>query len=1284
MERVGISRNSLDLQSANRSKRKSNTNNFSSVNPVSCQQPALWRAWLRMVASVAVFGSFASTAAAQGTSLGNFVMEPAFVAGQAHISGKNCALSRERSKTWVQAITCKNPGQSPVEFKSDAWTPSTYIANRVSDAIRQQKLPFTPPQIANRETHIVRTIAGVLDTNTLGAVCSILGYSEYVSSSDVEPNDGRCNFTTPADDYLWRFNGQYKIVTPTPSTQCTDGIDNDGDGLVDALVELPSVNGITFTFGGNSTSAEVMRAAVAANIRDKKLNMVAPSAPIVRSDTGWDTIANPGLDYRFQIDGLNAVCRAFGYAYHTASTCRDDERSGRYPYGKCNFHTPGDNQLSRFNGNGFYPEGAEPKFGKTWLTGITCQNLLSACNDGVDNDNDGKTDLADDGCASPNDNDERPHDPTCTSPTYPTEFAQCSDKIDNDADGLTDRDDPGCWKDPSNPNTYDPNLDNEAVATTQCQDTKDNDGDTLIDAKDPGCFKDPKNPATYDRTRNNEALVGPGECMDGKDNDNDGVADAQDPGCWKDPNNPNSYDQYGGPESSATTQCQDTKDNDGDALIDAKDPGCFTNPRDPATYDRTRNSEALAGPGECMDGKDNDNDGVADAQDPGCWKDPNNPNSYNPYGGPESSATTQCQDTKDNDGDALIDAKDPGCFANPRDPATYDRTRNSEALAGPGECMDGKDNDNDGVADAQDPGCWKDPNNPNSYDQYGGPESSATTQCQDAKDNDGDVVVDKEDPGCWTDPKNPATYDRTRNREENATTQCQDTLDNDGDGVIDSKDPGCWKDTSNAATYDRTLNNEANATTQCQDTKDNDGDSLIDDKDPGCWTTPSDPKTYDKTRNDESANGKSQCADGIDNDKDGVADKDDPGCWKDPKDPSTFDPQRNDESAATTQCQDGIDNDDDNAIDMQDPGCESPIDNDESGEQSLFTVGVECVVDNKDNTKTAYFSYNNTTGTDLSFTTNADLNTLNEFVVGSGSKNAPPTIFKPGQNKGSVVATFSSDSLTWVTRAPKSALSQATANGTTPRCAPVAPVAECRGYVGGVMTVRLGYTNPNAFEQVYAVGPNNLFTPGAANRGQPSRFFAGNNKSVFELALASENETLTWSINGSSVTITPQLPACSGECTDTPTGAIKGDLDQIASDLSDVMNRAAQILASAKASLTREQIQRNKRDAERAKRKAAEYEQLAKALTIQFPAVVKTCPSAPPLCVSVDRGPTLDALRSLYANQRNSVMRTIARAYWRNINKTKRNDKNVAQAKELEQLGLVKITELPRIVVECK
>jgi hypothetical protein len=688
--------------------------------------------------------------------------------------------------------------------------------------------------------------------------------------------------------------------------------------------------------------------------------------------------------------------------------------------------------------------------------------------------------------------------------------------------------------------------------------------------------------------------------MDGKDNDNDGVADKNDPGCWTNPLDPNTYNPYGGPESSATTQCQDGKDNDGDTLVDAKDPGCFSNPKDPATYDRTRNNEALSGPGECMDGKDNDNDGVADKNDPGCWTNPLDPNTYNPYGGPESSATTQCQDGKDNDNDTLVDAKDPGCFSNPKDPATYDRTRNNEALVGPGECQDGKDNDNDGVADKNDPGCWTNPLDPNTYNPYGGPESSATTQCQDGKDNDNDTLVDAKDPGCFSNPLDPATYDRTRN--------------------------------------------------------------------------------------DESVAGASECKDGKDNDNDGLIDAKDPGCWKDPNDPNSYNPLGGPESSATTQCQDTKDNDADGLIDLKDPGCADAQDNDEADEKALLTVGVECITVNNDGKKTAYFSYNNTTGAEVTVTTNASQGTLNEFAT-TGVTTPPPTLFKAGLSKGSVVVPFTGDSLTWLVRAPKSSASRATASAATPVCAPVVPKAECRGYQNGVLTAQVGYVNGNSFEQQIPIGPSNGFTPGSVDRGQPNRFFAGTNKSVFQVALASTTDSLTWVVNGSSVKIDNTLPVCDGECVDTPTGNVTAQLDAIAQQLSDVMTRAANILASAKATNGKNvsaATKRNRTDAERAKKKADDYSALAKTLTIQFPQVIKTCPQAPAYCETVDRQYAIESLKGLYANQRNSTQRTIARSYFRNTGKTSRTDSLVKQAKDLEKQGLAALAQLPRFETQCK
>jgi hypothetical protein len=497
----------------------------------------------------------------------------------------------------------------------------------------------------------------------------------------------------------------------------------------------------------------------------------------------------------------------------------------------------------------------------------------------------------------------------------------------------------------------------------------------------------------------------------------------------------------------------------------------------------------------------------------------------------------------------------------------------------------------------------------------------------------------------------------------NPKSQCQNGLDDDADGVIDLQDPGC----SNAQD-----NNEADGTTQCQDAQDNDGDGATD--------FPNDFSCSSRTDNDET-NPKSQCQNGSDDDSDGLIDLADPGCSG---------AQDNNEADGTSQCQDTRDNDGDGLIDLVDPGCSSPQDNNEADEASTFTVGVECVTKNADNTTTAYFTYNNTASSEVSFTTSSNRSTVNEFVQSlatpAGQAPVPPSRFKTGLNKGTVVVTYSGSTLAWSVRAPGSAASLAIASSTTPVCAALSPQAECRGYSQGVLKARLGYRNDNSFALQTGVGANNFFSPGAQDRGQPTQFFAGLNKSVFEVTLASASEAVSWNLNGQKLTIDSSLPVCDGSCVDTPTGAITGQLDDVAKQLSKLMDRAAGILASAKATTSDPEVKarRNRQDADRAKQKSALYEQRSKEITIGIPAVVKTCPEAPAFCQTVDRQSSIEELKGLYANQVNSIKRVIARAYFRNTGATSRKDSIVRQAKALEQQGLAALQQLPRFATECK
>lgn len=232
----------------------------------------------------------------------------------------------------------------------------------------------------------------------------------------------------------------------------------------------------------------------------------------------------------------------------------------------------------------------------------------NSCSDGIDNDSDGLTDYPNDpGCGSAfgienpqcndqvnNDSDaftDFPADPGCSSASSNSEAPACNDGVSNDADGLVDYpNDPGCQF----PSSY--------TESPQCNDgINNNDNDALIDMADPGCT------AAYDPSEldfqcsdgiDNDSNgttdfpydtgcssatdnVEISDCSDGEDNDCDGLPDAIDPGCAN-PLDPN--------ESGSTARaCSDGADNDGDGIIDyPNDPGCSS------AYDDVEFNESAA------------------------------------------------------------------------------------------------------------------------------------------------------------------------------------------------------------------------------------------------------------------------------------------------------------------------------------------------------------------------------------------------------------------------------------------------------------------------------------------------------------------------------------------------------------------------------------------------------------------------------------------------------------------------------------------------------------------
>jgi hypothetical protein len=208
--------------------------------------------------------------------------------------------------------------------------------------------------------------------------------------------------------------------------------------------------------------------------------------------------------------------------------------------------------------------------------GYTCRQ----CDDGIDNDGDGKIDCKDPQCL-------KGVGGTCDR-NYDSEAPQCSNLKDDDGDGLVDDDDPACMDENGD---YDLNLDSEADDPA-CSDGIDNDGDKLKDDEDPGCYaKDPLS-GKYVYKPYKRSEKGPDtECSDGIDNDGDGYIDSKDPDCW----HPDSTKLGGTKDYSSVApfydwnpwhdseagdrvyECSDGIDNDLDGLIDAEDPGCLVN-----------------------------------------------------------------------------------------------------------------------------------------------------------------------------------------------------------------------------------------------------------------------------------------------------------------------------------------------------------------------------------------------------------------------------------------------------------------------------------------------------------------------------------------------------------------------------------------------------------------------------------------------------------------------------------------------------------------------------------
>ncbi len=600
--------------------------------------------------------------------------------------------------------------------------------------------------------------------------------------------------------------------TENVNPECSDEIDNDGDGDIDHPTDLGCRN------AGDDTESSETDSECSNEVDDDGDGLIDfgsgpgtdPGCTSAGDDSENTENVNPECSDEIDNDGDGDI------DHPTDLGCRNagDDTESSETDSECSNEVDDDGDGLIDFGSG---PGTDPGCTSAGDDSENTENVNPECSDEIDNDGDGDIDHPTDlGCRNAGDDTE-------SSETD----SECSNEVDDDGDGLIDfgsgpGTDPGCT-------SAGDDSENTENVNPECSDEIDNDGDGDIDhPTDLGCRN------AGDDTESSET---DSECSNEVDDDGDGLIDfgsgpGTDPGCTS-----------AGDDSENTEnvnpECSDEIDNDGDGDIDhPTDLGCRN------AGDDTESSETDS---ECSNEVDDDGDGDTDfPADNGCLSAADNSE--------DTDANEQCSDEIDNDLDGQTDhPDDPGC-RNPDD--------NTESSEDDPQCSNEVDDDFDGDTDfPADNGCLSAADNSEDTD--------ANEQCSDEIDNDLDGQTDHpDDPGC----RNPD--DNTENSE--SQPQCSDEVDNDGDGKIDfgsgsGNDPGCVSATDNTE--------NTNSNPQCSDELDNDGDGKIDfgsgpGNDPGCRNA------SDNTENSES---QPQCSDEVDNDGDGKIDfgsgsGNDPGC----------------------------------------------------------------------------------------------------------------------------------------------------------------------------------------------------------------------------------------------------------------------------------------------------------------------------------------------------------------------------------------------------------------------
>ena len=284
-------------------------------------------------------------------------------------------------------------------------------------------------------------------------------------------------------------------VTDAAARACGDGLDNDGDGLVD--LDDPGCDGPRDDDESNAASA---CSNGVDDDDDGAIDLDDPGCEDAADDDETDPVV-PQCDNGIDDDDDGAI----DLDDAGCANRRDDDESDEPGPPACSNGVDDDD-------DGFIDFPTDPGCGSAVDNDERNGDdgpALPQCGNAIDDDGDGWVDLADPGCSSVADPRE----------ADPEERPPCANGDDDDADGIADFPlDPGCSA-AGDDDEADP------AVPPACGDGLDNDADGLVDyPDDPGCQ------GVGDRDEGDPRL--PPACADGVDNDRDDAIDyPADPGC---------------------------------------------------------------------------------------------------------------------------------------------------------------------------------------------------------------------------------------------------------------------------------------------------------------------------------------------------------------------------------------------------------------------------------------------------------------------------------------------------------------------------------------------------------------------------------------------------------------------------------------------------------------------------------------------------------------------------------------------------------------------------------